>query len=115
MAGGRSHPDTARWRRIRKIVLERDHRECCYYGCGREATQVDHIHPVSLGGDYYALDNLRAICAHHNASRGNGTRRRGQGGSSWQAARTPAAFPEYLSPRRVGSGPQSTVTHREVP
>jgi len=110
-----THRNDGRWKRIRQIVLERDHRECCYIGCGREATQVDHIQPVSLGGDYYALDNLRAICAHHNASRGNGTRRSRQGGPSWGGRNTPAALPGLSLPARAGSGPQSTVTHREVP
>jgi 5-methylcytosine-specific restriction endonuclease McrA len=112
---GRGHPNDGRWKRLRQIVLERDHRECCYIGCGREATQVDHIHPVSLGGDYYALDNLRAICAHHNASRGNGTRTKAQGGRSWSRRSTPASFSGLSLPARTGQGPQSTVTHREVP
>ena len=109
------HRNDGRWKRVRKIVMERDHRECCYIGCGEEATQVDHIVPVSLGGDYYALDNLRAICAHHNASRGNGTRRRRQGGSFSGRTDTPAAFSGLSLPARTGEGRQSTVTHREVP
>ena len=109
-----THPNNARWKRLRQLVLERDHRECCFVGCGQEATQVDHIHPVSLGGEYYAMDNLRAICAYHNASRGNGTRKR-QGGSSWRARSTPAAFSDLSLPERAGEGRRSTVTHREVP
>jgi 5-methylcytosine-specific restriction endonuclease McrA len=113
--GRGTHPNDARWRRARQAVLARDHRECCVIGCGEEATTVDHIVPVSLGGDYYALDNLRAMCRSHNASRGNGTRRGGRGGRFWGGANTPAAFSDLSLPARAGSGPRSTVTHREVP
>ena len=109
-----THRNDARWKRVRQRVLERDHRECCVIGCGEPASQVDHIHPVSLGGDYYAMDNLRAMCAHHNQSRGNGTRR-GRGGSSWRRVSTPAAFSGLSLPARAGQGLRSTVTHREVP
>jgi 5-methylcytosine-specific restriction endonuclease McrA len=111
---GSTHPNNARWRKLRLRVLERDHRECCYIGCPRPATQVDHIVPVSLGGDYYAIDNLRAICAFHNASRGNGTRKR-QGGPSWSGRNTPAAFSDLSLPARAGEGRRTAVTHREVP
>jgi 5-methylcytosine-specific restriction endonuclease McrA len=81
MAG--RHRNDGQWKRVRQRVLERDHYECCFIGCGAKADQVDHIVPVSLGGDYYAMDNLRAICRHHNASRGNGTRQKRQGGPFW--------------------------------
>jgi 5-methylcytosine-specific restriction endonuclease McrA len=113
--GRGTHPNDARWRRARAAVLARDHRECCVIGCGEEATTVDHIVPVSLGGDYYALDNLRAMCRHHNSSRGNGTRSRRQGGPFSSRTNTPAAFSDLSLPARAGSGPTSTVTHREVP
>lgn len=110
-----THRNDGRWKRVRLRVLERDAFECCYIGCGARATQVDHIVPVSLGGDYYAMDNLRAICAHHNASRGNGTRQARRGGSSWRRSDTPAAFSGLSLPARTGTGRTSTVTHREVP
>ena len=110
-----THRNDARWKRVRQRVLDRDAYECAVLGCPSRATQVDHIQPVSLGGDYYAMDNLRAMCRHHNASRGNGTRRRGQGGPFSRASDTPAAFRASLSPCEPGRGRQSTVTHREVP
>jgi 5-methylcytosine-specific restriction endonuclease McrA len=109
-----THRNDGRWKKVRQRVLERDHFECCYIGCGTRANQVDHIQPVSLGGDYYAMDNLRAICAHHNQSRGNGTRRP-QGGTSWRRSDTPAAFSGLSLPARAGQGQIRTVTHREVP
>jgi 5-methylcytosine-specific restriction endonuclease McrA len=39
-------------------------------GCTQDATQVDHVLPVSKGGTNH-LDNLRPSCPHCNASRGN--------------------------------------------
>jgi 5-methylcytosine-specific restriction endonuclease McrA len=111
---GRGHPADAKWKRLRLEVLKQADYECCYQGCPRPANEVDHIVPISLGGDVYDRGNLRAICRHHNASRGNGTRR-GRGGRFWQGGSTPAAFPDFLSPRGHGRGLQRTVTHREVP
>lgn len=58
------------WKTIRKRVLERDGHTCQVRlpGCTTTATTVDHIVPVSWGGDWYALDNLRAACAGCNAA-----------------------------------------------
>ena len=53
---------SSRWRRVRREVLDRDHRVCLL--CGGPATQVDRVRPVVQGGDWYDKGNLAAICGH---------------------------------------------------
>lgn len=62
-----------RWRRFRLTILERDRWHCTLQlpGCTTTATQVDHIQPLSKGGDKYAPDNCRSSCAPCNQARGN--------------------------------------------
>lgn len=39
---------------------------CEWRGCRRLAVEVDHITPVSQGGDRYDWNNLQSLChAHH--------------------------------------------------
>lgn len=45
------------------------HGPCAVLGCGRPATQRDHIIPLVRGGSN-APENIRFLCAHHNASKG---------------------------------------------
>jgi 5-methylcytosine-specific restriction endonuclease McrA len=54
------------WAKIRARVLRRDNNTCVY--CGGQATEVDHIIPVSRGGTH-VLSNLCASCKGCNASR----------------------------------------------
>lgn len=54
------------WARIRARVLRRDNNVCQY--CGREATEVDHVVPVSRGGSHN-LTNLVASCSACNAKK----------------------------------------------
>lgn len=63
-----SHP---RWPAIRQIVLERDGRRCQVQleGCHGHGVEVDHTKPWRDGGDWFALENLRASCKHCNISR----------------------------------------------
>ena len=58
------------WAATRLQILERDNYACRY--CGKDATHVDHILPVSRGGtnDH---ENLAASCAHCNLSKGDKT------------------------------------------
>jgi 5-methylcytosine-specific restriction endonuclease McrA len=60
--------NTAEWRRIRGAVLQRDHYTCQH--CGAKATCVDHIVPVSKGGDPLDADNLVASCNYCNSAKG---------------------------------------------
>jgi len=75
---------SADWRRLRRAALERDNFCCTVAGCGTPAAIVDHIetrpavgHPTPAD----RLDNLRSLCAPHDAQikerRGGG---RGRGG-----------------------------------
>lgn len=53
------------WRVVRQQVLERDDHRCQlrYPGCQGEATEVDHVADVAMGGALYDPDNCRAVCA----------------------------------------------------
>jgi hypothetical protein len=64
------------WRRVRRIVFDRDHGTCQIKGpsCKQVADQVDHIVPVEHGGAWFDLDNLQAACRTCNVGRGNKTR-----------------------------------------
>lgn len=60
--------DSAEWRDIRILVLNRD-RSTCYY-CHGEAHQVDHVKPRKRGGSD-SVKNLVACCATCNKTAGN--------------------------------------------
>jgi 5-methylcytosine-specific restriction endonuclease McrA len=49
-----------KWLNTRKAVLSRD--PICQVCDNELSTQVDHIKPLSQGGDPYALDGLQGIC-----------------------------------------------------
>ncbi len=61
---GPRYYDTARWKRLRNMVLARDPLcvECLGFGIIRSATHVDHIKPLSEGGTNHK-DNLQGLCA----------------------------------------------------
>lgn len=76
-----------RWTEVRHEVLERDDWTCAL--CGKpidrnlppgshdRAGTADHIVPVSDGGRWWALRNLRAAHVSCNRARANATRHRG--------------------------------------
>lgn len=61
------------WDKTRTFVLRRDNYTCAY--CGAEATQVDHVTPVYLGGTH-KTSNLVASCKPCNLAKNN--REKGQ-------------------------------------
>jgi len=79
---------TMHWRRLRAAALHRDGGRCTVAGCDRPATHVDHIltRPRQTEpSPADRLDNLRSLCAPHDAqikehTRGPGGVRRGHGG-----------------------------------
>jgi 5-methylcytosine-specific restriction endonuclease McrA len=67
-----------RWRRIRLEVLQRDGRIC--WMCKQPgADSVDHLIPLSRGGDPYAKGNLAAAHMSCNLRRGTGEPRKRTG------------------------------------
>jgi hypothetical protein len=56
-----------RWQALRLVILARDGRTC--YWCGGFADQVDHLVPVSHGGDWWDHSNLAACCGPCNRAR----------------------------------------------
>ena len=71
------------WRALRQRALERDGYRCAVPGCGRAATHVDHIARRPISATLTAadrLDNLRCLCASHDAQvkeRTSGARQNG--------------------------------------
>lgn len=54
-----------RWRRLRARILQRDptcRRIRDGRPCGAPSTEVDHVTPVSEGGDPWAEGNLMGVC-----------------------------------------------------
>ena len=58
------------WRRLRAQVLAEEE-ICAVPGCGRPATEVDHIQPLKFHPEL-ALErsNLQGMCKTHNAAKG---------------------------------------------
>jgi 5-methylcytosine-specific restriction endonuclease McrA len=53
------------WRKMRRYILARDSYTCQY--CSAPATTVDHVEPVSKGGDLLNTENLVAACVSCNS------------------------------------------------
>lgn len=85
----------AAWQKTRKAILVRDQYTCAY--CGREATTVDHIIPVSLGGDAHP-SNLVACCVACNSSKGGVNRIKQKEGAFLGERHTPDSFPRISLP-----------------
>ena len=63
MAGkaGKRIYESKRWRKLRLIVFARDGWRCVR--CGKAGRlECDHIKPVSDGGSWFDMDNLRTLC-----------------------------------------------------
>jgi HNH endonuclease len=95
----RFQPDprvTAKWKRVRKIALRRDHSTCTR--CGQPAADVDHKIELIDGGEPFELDNLQALCAacHDAKSSESRYRRALRATSSWGRM--------ALCPRCAGTG-----------
>jgi len=64
----------ATWRALRPQILRRDSYTCQIRrdGCTHRATTVDHIIPISRGGDWWDPANLQAACRWCNGGKRNG-------------------------------------------
>jgi len=60
---------SATYKAARLRVLQRDNYTCFY--CGGDATQADHVIPISKMGDALDMDNMVAACARCNNAKGN--------------------------------------------
>jgi len=96
----RPNGSTRRWRKIREIILRRDQYTCQY--CGQDADTVDHVVPISKGGNDLP-DNLVAACARCNYSKSN------------RATPTVFATPRTPPTPRSFSNPQNTsISHDQT-
>lgn len=59
---------SARWRKLRESYFQRN--PSCVM-CGRGGKYVDHILPVSQGGDIWDEDNLQTLCPSCNGRKTN--------------------------------------------
>jgi len=66
--GSRNPGSTARWRKLRAAKL-RASPICETPGCRLLATEVDHVVPLSIGGDRYDFANLASLCHGHHAAK----------------------------------------------
>jgi 5-methylcytosine-specific restriction enzyme A len=66
--GSTNPPSTSRWRTLRAAKL-RASPICETPGCRLLATEVDHIIPVSIGGDRWDWSNLSSTCHDHHAAK----------------------------------------------
>jgi 5-methylcytosine-specific restriction endonuclease McrA len=78
---------TAKWRKIRSRILQRDGYTCQH--CGSEANSVDHIVPRSLNGTDEDW-NLQSLCTPCNSSKG---------GRFFNSTPTPLTLPGLNSPK----------------
>ena len=83
---GNPYYSSPHWRQLRRAALQRDRYRCTVSGCPAPATHVDHIvtRPRFAAGPtpLDRLDNLRSLCAEHDAQikERPGSTRRGRGG-----------------------------------
>jgi len=57
------------YRLNRQEIYERDGHRCVYCGTTKYLT-LDHLIPISKGGDYFSSDNLVTACLHCNNAKG---------------------------------------------
>ena len=90
------HLGSAKWKKQRLRVLNRDAWLCAY--CGKDATQVDHVAPRADGGGD-DLDNLVASCTLCNL-------RKGRRSVFLMRPSTPLVFTAPLSPNTTSLVPR---------
>lgn len=51
------------WQDIRKKTLKRDNYKCVKCGEKNQPLEVDHIKPISLGGEEFDMNNTQTLCS----------------------------------------------------
>lgn len=78
---------TRRWQRLRAKVLAAEPvcRACIVMASTTPApsVHVDHITPISAGGDVWSMDNLQGLCASHHSIK-TGYDMRGTAWTEWE-------------------------------
>ena len=99
----RSHYSSSQWTKVRASVLSRDGYTCAY--CGSvEANTVDHVVPLSKGGEPYDMENLVACCSRCNSMKRDKSDAFFRGGSP-----TPPVLFGNLSPLTTATTPISPI------
>jgi 5-methylcytosine-specific restriction endonuclease McrA len=83
---------TYKYKQMRQAILKRDDHTCQY--CGQPGNQIDHIIPISKGGEDHET-NMATACATCNASKKN------QDAQKFQEKRYSKRFFESLFPRGI--------------
>ena len=66
--GSANPASTRRWRKLRAAKLR--HNPICQHDrCRRPAVEVDHIQPLSQGGDRWDWANLASLCREHHIAK----------------------------------------------
>lgn len=98
----RSHYSSSQWTKVRASVLARDGYTCAY--CGSvEANTVDHVVPLSKGGEPFNLDNLVACCSRCNS------KKRDKSAFFLEQSPTPPVLFGNLSPLTTATTPISPI------
>jgi len=87
MSALKDNGSTARWRKIRQRILNRDGHTC--QTCGMEGNSVDHIIPRSMNGTDEDW-NLQTLCVSCNSAKG---------GRFFNSTTTPLTLPVLNSPQ----------------
>jgi hypothetical protein len=97
--------DRRRWKLLRVQIGMRDGWRCQVPEgdsiCGAPARELDHIVPISRGGNWFDASNLRLACSHHQRVQGG---RLGAEASGWGSAEWVGAPRAWRRRRRVWLG-----------
>ena len=59
---------TPRWRRLRKLIFDRDGWKCVR--CGKHGRmEADHKQPITKGGDFWNPGNIQTLCSNCHRSK----------------------------------------------
>ena len=107
MAAVKGDPRNTRAYKARRLVVLNRDGWVCYY-CGGDATQADHVIPISKMGDPMDLDNMVACCKRCNVVKGNRSQ-----GAFLATNRHPPYLADLVSPKTVITALQGPCVGQE--